>query len=124
MTVEVLFMVPILFAFTLLVVAGGRYVTVKSDIESAARDAARAASLERSSAAAADSARTVARSALGGYSDCVVENLAGDFRSGGRVDVTLNCQVTNSGLAFIGLSGTQRMSATGSAPIDTYRRTG
>ncbi|RLV56875.1 pilus assembly protein [Aeromicrobium phragmitis] len=124
MSVEVVLMFPILIAFTLLVVAGGRYVTARVDIEAAARDAARAASMERTYPAAQNAARSIAASSLSGASDCQVAELSGNFRSGGVVDVTLNCEVSNRGLELIGLSGTYRLSASGSAPIDTYRRTG
>ena len=124
MAVEVVLMTPILVLFTLLVVAGGRYVTVRADIESAARDAARAASLERSEPAAQQAATQVATAALGSYSDCVVKNLDGRFVSGSAIEVTLDCQVDNNGLGLLGLSGVYRISASGAAPIDTYRRTG
>jgi Flp pilus assembly protein TadG len=127
MAVEVVLLVPILMMFTLLVVAGGRYVSVRADIEAAARDAARAASYERTYDAAEQAADQEATSALDDYSrlsDCKVERLGGDFKAGGIVEVTLDCQVSNDGLGLIGLHGTQSMTATGSAPLDTYRRTG
>ena len=124
MAVEVVLMTPILVLFTLLVVAGGRYVTVRADIESAARDAARAATLERTESAGQAAANSVATSALGGYSDCQVERLKGDFASGSAIEVTLDCQVDNNGLGLLGLSGVYRISASGAAPIDTFRRTG
>lgn len=123
MSVEVVLLMPILVMFTLLVVAGGRYVSVRGDVDAAARDAARAASFERNYADANASASQVATSALGGFSNCAVEDIGGDFVAGGEVDVTLNCEVTNSGLGLIGLGGTWSVSGTGSAPLDTYRRT-
>lgn len=124
MSVEVVLLMPILVMFTLLVVAGGRYVSVRGDVDAAARDAARAASFERDYASANASANAVATSALGGFSDCTVENLGGDFVAGGEVAVTLNCEVSNRGLGLIGLGGTWSVSGTASAPLDTYRRTG
>lgn len=123
MAVEVVLMIPILFMFTLLVVAGGRYVSVRSDIEAAARDAARAASYERTYDKAAAAASSVATSALDGYASCRVEDLGGDFKSGGDVKVTLDCDVPNEGLGLLGLSGSLPVSASASAPIDTFRRT-
>ena len=38
--VEVVVLIPILFMFTLFVVAGGRYVSARADADSTARDAA------------------------------------------------------------------------------------
>ena len=123
MAVEVVLMIPILFMFTLLVVAGGRYVSVRADIEAAARDAARAASYERSYDDAASAASEVATSALDSFASCQVDDLGGDFESGGEVEVTLRCDIPNDGLGLIGLSGSLPVTASASAPLDTYRRT-
>ncbi|KHL11245.1 TadE-like protein [Mumia flava] len=124
MAVEVVIFIPVLFMFTLLVVAGGRYVSVKGDMEAAARDAARAASFARDVPSARARASTVATQALDGFASCDVDQISGSFTEGGVVDVTLRCAVPNDGLGLIGLSGTQTLTATGSAPIDTYRRFG
>lgn len=123
MAVEVVLMIPILFMFTLLVVAGGRYVSVRADIEAAARDAARAASYERSYDDAASAASSVATSALDGFANCQVDDLGGEFESGGEVEVTLRCDIPNDGLGLLGLGGSLPVSASASAPLDTYRRT-
>jgi Flp pilus assembly protein TadG len=123
MAVEVVLMIPILLLFMLLVVAGGSYVSVRADMEAAARDAARAASLERSSIAARSAATASVSSALDGFASCRMGDFASDFRPGGAVTVTIDCKVPNDGLGLIGLHGTLDMSATGSAPLDTYRRT-
>ena len=45
MAVEIVVLIPVLFMFTLFVVAGGRYVNARADADSTARDAARAASV-------------------------------------------------------------------------------
>ena len=45
MAVEVVLLAPVLVAFVILVVAMGRYVSVRGDVEAAARDAARAGSV-------------------------------------------------------------------------------
>ncbi len=122
--IEVVLMIPILVMFTLLVVAGGRFVSIRADVESAARDAARAASLERS----LDDARAVARhtteSQLDPFWQCRTAQLTGDFRSGAVIEVTIDCDVPVDDLGLIGLGGTVPVTVTGSAPIDTYRRTG
>lgn len=124
MAVEVVLLTPILVMFTLLVVAGGRYVAVRADIEAAARDAARAASIARTPAEAQQVADSVASHSLSGKSACTVDQIGGNFRSGGIVEVTLDCSVSNVGLGMIGLGGNLPMKATGSAPLDTYRRIG
>jgi Flp pilus assembly protein TadG len=124
MAVEVVLMVPILFLFLLLVVVGGRYVSVKADIEAAARDAARAASLERTPADSQSAANSVAVVALDDFATCWVSGVTGNLDAGGAVDVEIDCDVPNDGLGLLGIGGTTRISATGSAPIDTYRRFG
>lgn len=124
MAIEVVFMIPILFLFLLLVVAGGRYVSVRADMEAAARDAARAASLERTRGDAQDAAGSAATAALDGFASCRLSEFGGNFEPGGFVEVRIDCDVPNDGLGLLGLSGTLPISASGSAPLDTYRRTG
>ncbi|MBM9462871.1 pilus assembly protein [Aeromicrobium sp. YIM 150415] len=124
MSVEVVLAIPILVMLMLLVVAGGRYVSVKADIESAARDAARAASFERDAYAARTAAVAAAERADGNLSRCQLERFGGSFVAGGQVDITISCLVSNTGLGMIGLSGERRFTGQSSAPIDQYRRTG
>lgn len=123
MAVEVVVMIPILFLFMLLVVAGGRWVSVRADMEAAARDAARAASFERSFGAAEAAASSTASAALDGFASCRMGRFDSDFTAGGYVEVTIDCNVPNDGLGLLGLPGSLDMSASGSAPLDTYRRT-
>lgn len=124
MAVEVVLLTPILLLFLLLVVAGGRYVSVQADIEAAARDAARAASYARSYDEAESAANGVATAALDTFAQCRVDRLGGNFEAGGLVEVTLDCDVPNDGLGLLGLGGSLSMKATGSAPLDSYRRIG
>jgi len=117
-------MIPVLVMFTLLVVAGGRFVSIRADVEAAARDAARAASFERS----VDDARAVARSTVADQLDpfwqCQTAGLTGNFVAGGVVEVSIDCDVPVGDLGLVGLGGSVPVKVTGSAPLDTYRRTG
>lgn len=127
MSVEVVLLIPVLFLMTLLVVAGGRYVAAKSDVDAAARDAARAASMERTADDARAAARRVAELGAGSGSECRVEHIDPQFRpgnEGGHVTVRLRCEVSHSGLGLIGLHGTYTMRAESRAPLDSYRRIG
>lgn len=124
MAVEVVLLTPVLVAFTMLVVAGGRYVSVRGDIEAAARDAVRAASYERSYAAATAAAAQAASASLDRSTDCAVASLTGDFAAGGTIRVELHCRVPLDGLGLVGLSGSLPVDADSAAPLDTYRRTG
>lgn len=126
MSVEVVLMVPILVMFTLLVLAGGRYVAVRADIDAAARDAARAASFERSEPAARAAALAAANASDvdDSFSTCAVEGIDGSFEAGGVISVTVRCTVSNRGLGLVGLTGSRDFTSSSSAPIDQYRRFG
>jgi Flp pilus assembly protein TadG len=124
MAVEVVLMTPVLVAFLLLVISFGRYVAVRGDVESAARDAVRAASLERSSSSAVQAARTTAAASLVGHARCASAMLSGSFSAGGTVTATLTCSVPLSDLGLLGLPGSVSVKASSSAPLDLYRRTG
>ena len=44
------------------------------------------------------------------------------FRAGGTVSVTLTCTADLSGLTLAGVPGSATMTATGAAPLETYRQ--
>lgn len=124
MAIEVVFMIPVLFMFTLLVVAGGRFVSVRADVEAAARDGARAASYERTDSAAGQAARTTVADQLDPFWSCQAATVDGVFEAGSVVEVTVECAVPVDDLGLVGLGGTVTVKVTRSAPLDTYRRTG
>jgi Flp pilus assembly protein TadG len=123
MAVEVVLITPVLVAFLLLVIAFGRYVAIRGEVEAASRDAARAASLERTPGAAAAAATRTADASLAGRR-CGQAQLSGAFVAGGTVNATLVCRVPMADLGLLGLPGTVKVKATSSAPLDLYRRTG
>ena len=123
MAVEIVILTPLLVAFVMLVIAFGRYVDVRGQVEAVARDAARAASVERTAGqaqAAADA--TVAAGTRTGA--CSGAGLSGAFVAGSTVQVEVRCSVTMSDLGLVGVPGTITVSGTSAAPLDTYRRTG
>ena len=124
MAVEIVLLAPVMMVFMMLVVAGGRYVAVRGDIEAASRDAVRAASLERDAGTAQAVAMDTAIAALQHPDRCQDAALSGDFVSGGMITVTLTCEVSYDGLGLIGLPGSKQVTISSSAPIDLYRRTG
>ena len=81
MAVEVVVLIPVLFMFTLFVVAGGRYVSARADADSTARDAARAASQAHTRGEAEDAVRTAIAKGLRATRDCQPTGLSGDFVS-------------------------------------------
>lgn len=125
MAVEVVILTPVLLMFIYLIVAGGRYVAVQGEVEATARDAARAASFERSFGAAQAVAADVMNSSLDPDVSCQGLSFGGtSFVAGGQVTVTLDCRVSYDGLGLIGLPGSVSVDGTSTAPLDQYRRTG
>ena len=82
MAVEVVILTPVLMMFVMLIAAGGRYVAVQGDIQATARDAVRAASLERSAAEAHAAASSVMQQSLDDATNCRPLALSG-FAPGG-----------------------------------------
>jgi hypothetical protein len=105
-------------------VLAGRLGAAKGDVESAARDAARAASLTGTPGQAAGDARARATASLaernrtcsGGPSVAVD---TGNFTAGGTVSVTVSCNVAVADLGFF--VGSRNVRATAVEVIDTYR---
>jgi Flp pilus assembly protein TadG len=127
MAIEIVFLTPVLMAFTLLVVAGGRFVGREGDVDSAARDAARAASIERTEDSARTVARAVASASLPNGTTCdpaVVSWPPPGSSPAGSVSVSITCRVSYAGLGLIGLPGSATVRGTSNAPLDEYRRTG
>jgi Flp pilus assembly protein TadG len=124
-SLELVLLTPLLLALLLLVELGGRYAQARADVDSAARDAARAGSLERSSAAAADAAEEAAERRLAARdivcTDLVVDLGDTDFRAGGEVNVTVSCAVDLSDLTGLGVPSSVTFDSTFSEPIDVFR---
>ena len=124
MAVELVILAPVLVAFILLVVAFGRYVAVRGEVEALSRDAARQASLQRSAADAQAAATATVAAARKPQRSCTPPALRGAFVPSGTITVTLTCEVSYAGLGLIGQPGSATVRATSAAPLDTYRRVG
>jgi hypothetical protein len=124
MAIEMVLLAPVLIMFVMVVVAFGRYVAVRGDVEAASRDAVRAASSHPSRGAPAHAATKTPAARLHGRWNCTPTRLGGQFDAGDIVSITLSCQVPWTDLGLIGLKGSKTVSATSEAPLDLYRRTG
>jgi len=124
MGVEVVLLVPVVMLIGLLIVAMGRYVSAEGAVQAAAREAVRAATLERSGSDAITAAQGAATTSLTSalYLNCGPAALEGAFVPGNTVTVRLDCQVSWSQLGAIGLPGTVAVTASSSAPLDLNRR--
>lgn len=124
---EVAIAVPVLVA--VLVFAGVlvyRGVDARLRLDDVAHEAARAASLTRTPAAAAMAARQTATTSLAAAgvdcSDPAVTVDTSDFVPGGVVTVTVSCRLDLSdAAALLAVGDSRTLSTTSSSPLDLYR---
>ncbi|WP_338071600.1 TadE family protein [Actinomadura bangladeshensis] len=128
MSLEMVIVTPIFIAFLLFLAGAGRMVDAKSQVDGAARDAARAASIARSAGSAQSLAAETAAAGMRGTDWCSggpsVQTDVSNWGPGGRVGVTVTCDVDLGDLAFIGLPGTKRLQGHAIAPVDTFTNRG
>ena len=133
-TVELVLVAPLLVAFLLFMVFAGRVVVAMGDLEAAARDAARAASLSRSPQGARQAARQAAAADLTQTRritcrslDVQVDTTAFQPRQtatgpiAGTVTVILGCHVRVADLSLLRLPGTRLIQRRATAPVDAFR---
>ncbi|AYD91004.1 pilus assembly protein TadE [Actinomyces sp. 2119] len=116
-------LVPVLMVMVLLVVAGGRMVSAEGMVQAASRDAARAASMERSVGQARAAAARSLAAADTARAHCSSWVIDADFGRGGTVTVGVGCRVRLSDLGLVMLPGTTTVTAESTAPVDTWRGT-
>ncbi len=123
--VEVAVIAPALLFLMLLVVYAGKVSEANGNVERAASDAARAASLRQHPSDATDNARTSAASNLAAAGvPCLTLTTTvdtTDFAPGGTVTVTIHCEASMADVTLLGVPGRQTFTATATEVIDTYR---
>ncbi len=122
---ELTLLAPVLLIILLFVVGLGRMAHASQQVESVSADAARAASLERNTAASQGVAQAAARSSLdrAGLS-CVsmhVDVDVSNYQPGGAVRVTVSCTSRMSDVAMAGFPGSRQFTSTSIVPIETWR---
>jgi Flp pilus assembly protein TadG len=122
---ELVILTPLLMLMLLLAVAAGRLVEARLEVDSAARQAARAASLARTPATAAADATTTAQSALAGQaitcSHLAISSDTSDFQPGGQVTVHVSCTTTLGDLSLLHLGGVETLASAFTSPVDEFR---
>ena len=121
--------VPAFMLFVGLIVFAGRVAVANQAVGSAASEAARSASISRTQAQAADTARAAATTALSNQKvNCLRMTISVDTSGFGSpvgipasVRATVTCVVNLSDLSVPGVPGTRTVSASMSSPLDTYR---
>lgn len=124
LAIELVILTPILVLFMAVLVALGRIVEAQGQVDGAARDAARAASIAQNPGAALEAARMAAEADLVGASRCadtpdVTFGGGTSLAPGGVVNVIVTCRVGLPALSFIGFQ-TKTITGHASAPIDTF----
>jgi len=123
-TVELVLLAPVLSLLLWFLVYCGRVSDTRLEIEDAAHQAARAATLEHAPTAAAQRARTTAASALddaGLTCRDLTVTTRGTLANGTSVTVTVSCTVDLHDLALLQVPGTTTLTARAGAPVDLYR---
>ncbi len=121
-TIEVVILAPLILLFILVIVAFGLLVDGRGSVDGAARDAARAGSLQRDEASAMSQAQAAADADLGDTCSgpVTVRKISTGFQAGGLFTVEVSCKVR--GLAMLGLNVPTQLTGRSSAPLDPYRR--
>lgn len=126
-TVELVLLTPLLVLVLLFVVALGRLVSARIQVQGAAAQAARAASLARDPTTATAAAQQTAEGTLTDqHRTCTTLSVDTDtsrFAAGGTVAVTVRCTVNLADLSGLRLPTSQTVIARSVQPIDTYRAT-
>jgi len=121
-TIEVVILAPVMILFILVLVAFGQLVDGRGALDGAARDAARAGSIQKDPVTAMAEARKAAEADLGDVCSGpvnVTQTSAG-FVPDTLFTVEVSCEVR--GLAMIGLDVPTTLQASFSSPLDPFRR--
>ncbi len=124
--VSFVLLAPFIIVFFELILVGGRLATTHADVESAARDAARHASLAAGGSTADANISAVAETALADKGlSCVwfSAEIGNDteFVPGGWVEVEVTCIVETADLGFLSAPGSFSITRGATEPIDLFR---
>lgn len=126
-SVELALMAPVLIALLLFVVALGRVAGVRSEVEEAARDAARAAVIARSPATATVAGRVAAAATLNDAgTECrsfSAELDVAGWGPGAMVTATVACVLDLGDLALLRIPATRTVTARATDVVDYWRST-
>lgn len=122
---ELALIAPGLLLFAMLMVFAGRMVDAETTVDEVAYAAARAASLERTPAAAQIRASSVASAALEEQGLACIDHSTlvdhGGLVPGGAVSVVVRCSVGFSDLSGLALPGSRSVEGGSTVAVDTFR---
>ncbi|AWS40786.1 hypothetical protein DKM19_04885 [Streptosporangium sp. 'caverna'] len=119
LSAETVLLAPVFLLFLLFLVGAGRMVEAQGEVNGAARDAARAASVERTRSDAETAADEAAKEALSGECEPEVSLDGSVWEEGGRVRAQVTCSLD---LAFLGFGAAKEMTGDSVVPLEVYRR--
>ncbi|MFL1380923.1 MULTISPECIES: TadE/TadG family type IV pilus assembly protein [unclassified Nocardiopsis] len=126
-SVELALLAPALLAFAMLMVFAGRVVDARTTVGEAAHAAARAASLERTPAAASATGAAVAAATLQEQGMACTDHSTGvdhgGLVPGGAVTVTVQCTVGFTDLFGVAFPGSSSIEGGATVAVDTFRGT-
>jgi Flp pilus assembly protein TadG len=126
MALELALLTPVFFLMLSLILAYGRFASVTGLTESAARDAARAATKSRSLGEAQDRVTAITKSTLSTAPTSCSTTASGhlesdDFLPGDFVTVVVTCDINYSDLGLPGAPGSKQITRQFTSPLDPYR---
>ncbi|MGP3932331.1 TadE/TadG family type IV pilus assembly protein [Nonomuraea sp. KM88] len=120
MAVETVMLAPVFLLFLLFLAGAGVLVEAQGRVNGAARDAARAASVQRTLDDAGSAAEAITTSVLDGRCQSSSVSLDGsEWEQGGHVEAEVTCELD---LAFLGFGGTKQLTGTAVVPLEQFRR--
>lgn len=122
--IELVVVAPIFILIVLAIVGLGRWTYAGQKVEQAAAAGARAVVMATSPGQATEKGRAAVEASLGSAGmSCVSHtvDVDADWATGGQVTVTVECRVDLSDAVMVGLPGSSLVSATVTAPLETYR---
>ncbi|MFZ3472160.1 TadE/TadG family type IV pilus assembly protein [Streptomyces sp. 4.24] len=121
-TIEMVILAPVAFLFILVLVAFGQLVEGRGAVDGAARDAARAGSIQKDRVTAMSEAVKAAEADLKGVcaGPVTVRKTSEGFNPDGFFTVEVSCEIR--GLAMLGLDVPKVVTGRSTSPLDPFRR--
>ncbi|WP_188191161.1 TadE/TadG family type IV pilus assembly protein [Nonomuraea sp. SYSU D8015] len=120
MAVETVMLAPLFLLFLMFLAGAGVLVESQGRVSGAARDAARAASVQRTFDEAEAAAEAIAESTLTGPCGSPTVSLDGSaYEQGGQIQAEVTCELD---LGFLGFGATKQLTGTAVVPLEQFRR--
>jgi hypothetical protein len=121
-TIEVVVLAPVIILFILVLVAFGQLVDGRGAVDSAARDAARAGSIQKDHGTALSEAKAAAEADLADVCSgpVSVRQTSAGWADAEFFTVEVSCRIR--GLAMLGLNVPKTLTGTSTSPLDPFKR--